>query len=143
MADSFVISGLIRKRSELSGLKLYHQRQLEQANKQLAAIDQSIKVFDPTINIKKIKAKRVSHRNRFFLNGEGSKLVLEVLRDNPQGLDTIAIVNEIVRRKGIDIESVDAQALLYTVKQIIKGLKRRQSLNEISRQNSKSVWGVG
>ena len=101
MAKSHVLSGLIRKRSELSGLVLYHQRQQQQAAKQLAAIDKSIKIFDPTFDLKKIKSKRVSHRNRFFLNGEGSRPVLEVLRDNPQGLNTGAIVDEIVQRKGI------------------------------------------
>ena len=143
MAKSHVLSGLIRKRSELSGLVLYHQRQKQQAAKQLAAIDKSIKIFDPTIDLNSIKSKRVSHKNRSFLHGEGSRLVLEVLRDNPRGLDTGAIVDEIVQRKGIDLEAVDGQALLYTVKQIIKGLKRRQSLKEVSRQNSRSVWGVG
>ena len=143
MAKSHVLSGLIRKRSELSGLALYHQRQRKQALEQLAAIDKSLKVFDPTIDLKAIKSKRVSHRNRFFLNGEGSRLVMEVLRDNPNGLDTGAIVDEIARRKAINLAEVDGQALLYTVKQVIKGMKRRHSLKEVSRQNSKSVWAVG
>jgi len=119
MSKSHVLSGLIRKRSELSGLALYHDRQRKQALDQLAAIDKSLKVFDPTIDLQAIKSKRVSHRNRFFLNGEGSRLVLEVLRDNPGGLDTGAIVDEIVRRKEIDLAEVDAQALLYTVSSFV------------------------
>jgi len=58
MAESHVISALIKKRSELSGKVEYYEKLLNEFKEDLSSIDRTIHIFDENYNIKSIKSKK-------------------------------------------------------------------------------------
>jgi hypothetical protein len=105
MAESHVISGLVSKRAELSGLFQQHQAELRQIAIDLAHIDGAIKLFDPDYNLNAIKAKTIKPLNPWFDQGESSRLILDVLRSASTALSTRQLGEAMASLKGLVIES--------------------------------------
>ena len=75
MANSHVVSGLLDKRAEISGLINKHQAEINKLNQSLAALDSTIKLFSPEIDLRSHRSKVIRERNRFFKNGECIRLI--------------------------------------------------------------------
>ena len=67
MANSHVVSGLLDKRAEISGLINKHQAEINKLNQSLAALDSTIKLFSPEIDLRNHRAKVIRERNLFFM----------------------------------------------------------------------------
>lgn len=105
MAESHVISGLVSKRAELSGLFQLHQIELRQIAIDLAHIDGAIKLFDPDYDLNAIKAKAKKQLNPWFDHGEASRLILDVLRSASTALSTRQLGEAMSSLKGVTVES--------------------------------------
>ena len=105
MAESHVISGLVSKRAELSGLFQQHQAELRQIAIDLAHIDGAIKLFDPDYNLNAIKAKATKTLNPWFDQGEPSRLILDILRSSSMALSTRQLGDAMVSLKGQVVEN--------------------------------------
>ena len=81
MADTHVISALVKKRAELRGDIIHYKQLIATLDKDLQTIDATIKIFDVDYDISSIKPV-IKSRNRFFNNGEAKVLVLEVLKNS-------------------------------------------------------------
>lgn len=90
MAESHVISALIKKRSELSGEIEHYEKIIKEYRNNLASIDKTIHIFDQNYDLRTVKSKRVI-RNSYFSSGEATKMVLDVLRtaDKPIKTDNL------------------------------------------------------
>jgi hypothetical protein len=73
------LHALTRKYGEISGKIGKARLTLQRLTSELEHIDAAIRIFDPTINIRKIRAKSVPHRDPQF-KGAMTRIVLEVLR---------------------------------------------------------------
>lgn len=102
MAQSHVVSGLLQKRSELMGLIEQKKKELSVLQQGLTSIDGTIVLFEPDYDLRSVKAKKVRIQNRIFEHGECSRLILESLRGQSQGLDIKSIVEFLISRKGFD-----------------------------------------
>ena len=87
MAESHVISALIKKRSELSGEIEHYEKIIKEYRENLASIDKTIHIFDETYDLRSIKSKRVI-KNSYFASGEATKMVLDVLRTADEPIKT-------------------------------------------------------
>ncbi len=105
MAESHVISGLVSKRAELSGLFQQHQAELKKIAIDLAHIDAAIKLFDPDYDLNAIKAKDTKQLNPWFDHGEASRLILDVLRSASSALSTRQLGEAMASIKGLLVES--------------------------------------
>lgn len=81
MSESHVISALVAKRSELSGLVEHYMQEIKRMDADLHHIDASIKLFDPDYDLRTIKIKQHRKVNLYFKHGESARLVLDVLRE--------------------------------------------------------------
>lgn len=106
---SFTISGLKRKRSELSGHILIVEGQLRSLRADLAAVDRTLCLLDPSIEPKAIKVLRPRHRFKYFEAGELAKLIFCQLRKaEGKPVQVPAMVEAIMDAKGLDKGHNDA-----------------------------------
>ncbi len=81
MAQSFIVSGLIAKRAEVSGLIADMEDRMQQMRVDLAHIDATLRLFDPSVNLSEIKDKQPPHARRsdIFASGEISRRIREAV----------------------------------------------------------------
>lgn len=103
MGTSVVLSGLVKKRGELAGRIEELKGEMASLTGDVQALDRAIKIYDPTYRIRSIKAKRTRRQSRFFPgHGEGSRFVLDTLRQAHGPLSTNAIADMAIEQKGLD-----------------------------------------
>ena len=71
MKNEHVLGGLLAKRAELAGRIEFGQHELRQMMIDLDALDATIRLFNPEINLVQIKPKPLPARNQHF--GERSR----------------------------------------------------------------------
>jgi hypothetical protein len=103
MAQSIIISALIEKRSEVSGIIADLEERTRQSRADLAHIDATLRLFDPEIEVSAIRGKKPSAKSTLFANGEISKRCREAIRradgEPVAGED---IVKQAMADKGLD-----------------------------------------
>lgn len=102
MSGSHVISGLIAKKAELSGLFKHYQLELGRIASDLQHIDATIKLFDPEFDLRTVKAKGVRERNQYFKPGECARITLNVLRESTVRMNSRDIAAAVQSSKGLD-----------------------------------------
>jgi len=140
MTETHVISALIEKRRRLDGERRHLRGRVMAVTKSLEALDATIRQFDPDLKPRNLKPIAPRPRNAFFLNGEGSRIVLEVLRGHPEGRTLPEIVNACAELAEIELDAVDRNALRLTVHNVLKGLVRRGRIEVVSGEVSK--WAI-
>ncbi len=106
MAESHVVSGLVAKRSEVSGLISHYQHEIARLQDDMQHLDATIKLFDPEYYLRTIRAKQVRQHSRLFANGECHRLMLEALREMGGQGSTGEIAQRIHARKGFEVKAV-------------------------------------
>ena len=124
MTQSHVISGLVAKRSELSGLIKHHQEVMRRLSSAIVNIDSTIKLFDPDYDLQSIKAKAPRQANPWFKHGEAARMALDVLRTASQPLSTRQIGEAMVAAKGVTVE--DAREWDAVLKPVLSAVQRAQ-----------------
>ena len=134
MAESHVVSGLVAKRSELSGIILNHQAVIKQLTADIANIDGAIKLFEPDYDLRTIKAKAPRQANPWFEHGEVGRMVLDALRTMTTPLSTRQIGEAMLAVKGVIVEtSKERDALLKIVLCAAQSLERKGIVKMVGR----------
>ena len=102
MAESHIISALTSKRLEIAGILEHHQKEMERLLKEIKALDEAIRIFEPEYKINAIKTKRYQQKSSFFKHGEATRIILDVLRGAGKPLSTNEITKEIMTLNEID-----------------------------------------
>ncbi len=100
MAESHVISALVKKRSELSGEIEHYEKIIKTYRENLTSIDKTIHIFDETYDLRTVKSKRVI-RNSYFSSGEATKMVLDVLRAADKPIKTDNLIDILADKKSL------------------------------------------
>ena len=74
-----VLHALIRKRAEIAGKIEYNQQELRHLVTELDAVDATLRIFDPDIDVCDIESRPVPPRHQAF-RGEVTRIVQSVLR---------------------------------------------------------------
>lgn len=122
-----VLSGLLKKRKELTSQLAEHQRGMEQATATLCALDATIRIYKPDHDMPvQGSARRTKKRNRYFEVGEAPQLLRDYFRDTPSGAtpSTSDIVLALAVVKGFDYESMPHDKQQVFRKSVMKALKR-------------------
>lgn len=101
MGYDLTVRGLIRKRAELAGQVEAMHCQLASLMNQLNAIDQSIRVFKPDIDLGDLP-ERVPPAPFTAFRGEFQRFLLDQLRQADGPLDTFQLAEAICQRRGLD-----------------------------------------
>jgi hypothetical protein len=104
MAESYVVSGLVAKRSELVGQIEKLQDEIAGIRALMDCIDGSIKLFDPDYDLRTIRGKRTNKTNGYLKHGEAQRFALDALRAAGKPITSRDIVNQIIKRKNITVK---------------------------------------
>jgi hypothetical protein len=105
MPDTFVVSGLRRKRAHLAGEIELAQRLIDKQRGTLATLDAVIRLFEPQSNPELIASIRpAGQRCLFFRRGEQTRLCVSALREAGKPVTTRQVADYAMAAKGLDPE---------------------------------------
>ena len=142
MADTHVISALVKKRAELRGDIIHYKQLIATLDKDLQTIDATIKIFDVDYDISSIKPVRKG-RNRFFNNGEAKVLVLEVLKNSSLPISTDKISEIIATNKNLSFENkTDKSNFQKSILLALNNCLSNNLVEKVSKDGLSIVWKI-
>jgi hypothetical protein len=142
MADSHVISALVKKRAELRGDIIHYKQLIATLDKDLQTIDATIKIFDVDYDISSIKPV-IKSRNRFFNNGEAKVLVLEVLKNNSLPISTDKISEIIATNRNLAFENkTDKSSFQKSILLALNTCLSNNLVEKVSKDGLSIVWKI-
>ena len=139
MADPHVISALKAKRAELSGELIAAEKRILQLRDDIASLDRTIRLFDPTAEPHAIRPILRRKKPTLIPRGQCSRAVLEMLRHADEPMTAREIAAQLAARYQIDASNADAmKALVGKVRNI---LARQKGLGSELRGDTKA-WRV-
>ena len=142
MADTHVISALVKKRAELRGDIIHYKQLIATLDKDLQTIDATIKIFDVDYDISSIKPV-IKSRNRFFNNGEAKVLVLEVLRNSNLPLSTDKISDIIAVNRDLSFENkTDKSNFQKSILLALNTCLSNNLVEKVSKDGLSIVWKI-
>lgn len=142
MANSHVVSGLLDKRAEISGLINKYQSEINKLNQSLSALDSTIKLFSPEIDLRSHRSKVIRERNRFFKNGECIRLILDVLREADEPLTPVAITDQIIALKSLSIDNIETEHVRNTVYAALTANEKKGLIKQIKADTGAKTWAL-
>jgi len=124
MSESHVVSGLVAKRSELAGLIQHHQEALRRIGADLDHLNATIKLFDPTFDLRTIKVTAHRNANPWFKTGEAVRFVLDTLRVAETPLTSRQVCEAILKVRGINAGEIGDWPLFQ--KTVLAALRRQE-----------------
>ena len=141
MAESHVISALIKKRSELSGEIEHYEKLLKECREKLTSIDKTIHIFDDSYDLKTIKSKRVV-KNSYFASGEATKMVLDVLRTADEPLRTDEISDIVASKKSLILEGRDKVNFQKSILYALNTSEKRDLVASVGKDGLSLMWSI-
>ena len=142
MADTHVISALVKKRAELRGDIIHYKQLIATLDKDLQTIDATIKIFDVDYDISSIKPV-IKSRNRFFNNGEAKVLVLEVLKSSNLPLSTDKISEIIATNRNLAFENkADKSNFQKSILLALNTCLSNNLVEKVSKNGLSIVWKI-
>jgi hypothetical protein len=136
MADPHVISALRNKRAELSGELIAAEKRILQLRDDIASLDRTIRVFDPTAEPHTILPILRRKKPTLIPRGQCSRAVLDMVRlaDNPMTAREIAV--QLAARYQMDASNADAMKAL--IAKVRNTLARQKGLTSELRGDTKA-----
>lgn len=100
------IHGLIRKRSEISGEISALKEQMDKLMAQLDALDVSLRVFRPEIDMQDLPGPKIPRLNVAF-RGEVLRYCADLFRRSEGPLTTEEVAVEVMRARRLDVNNAD------------------------------------
>ena len=142
MADTHVISALVKKRAELRGDIIHYKQLIATLDKDLQTIDATIKIFDVDYDISSIKPV-IKSRNRFFNNGEAKVLVLEVLKNSEEPISTDKIADIIAIKRNLSFENkTDKSNFQKSILLALNTCLSNNLVEKVSKDGLSIIWKI-
>jgi hypothetical protein len=120
MENEHILSGLIRKRSELVGEIDHLTSVVQQKMIELDHLDATIRIFQPDIDLETIKPKTVPPRHQ-ALPGEMIRGVLTVLRESRKPVTSMEVTLTLMAQRGLN--SADKGLVRIISKRVVACLR--------------------
>ena len=142
MAETHVISALVKKRSEVSGEIKHYENLLKKAKIDLQSIDQTIHLFDENYDLRSIKSKRV-HKERYFKTGEAKVLILDILRTTTEPLSTNDISKQLAFNRGLgNKEGFDTNHFQKIIFASLERCEKNGLIERIGKDGLSIIWRI-
>jgi hypothetical protein len=96
VAKSHVVSGLVSKRAEMTGLIEYHRKEMGRLAGDLVHLDASIKLFAPDLDVGSLRPRAHRRHNAYFRSGEVPRFILDTLRRTGGPLTSRSIAEHVM-----------------------------------------------
>ena len=140
MAESHVVTGLVAKRAELMGRIEAARRELEQLQADVGHLDGAIKLFAPDYELERIRATPHRRRNRFFIQGECQRLVLETFRGASEALSSHRLAEALAERKGLEASPEVIEQMRKSALGAVKRLLGKGVIAPAGSDDTEMVW---
>ena len=140
MAESHVISALIKKRSELSGEIEHYEKIIKECRENLTSIDNTIHIFDDSYDLRTISRRVV--RNSYFVSGEATKIVLDVLRTSDKPLRTDEISDIVASKKSLFLDGKDKVNFQKSILYVLNTSEKRGLIASVGKDGLSLMWSI-
>lgn len=106
-----LLNGLVDKRAEIAGRIEANQQELRKLIVELDAIEATIRIFDPDIDMMAIHPRPVPPRHAAF-KGEVTRIVFKALREAKQPLTSRDIAKVLMRERGLNTDDKDVVVMM-------------------------------
>ena|SRR5665213_3249795 len=130
MTETHVISALVKKRAEMSGALMQAEKCVVQLRADLAAIDATIRVFDPSMAPSAIRPRMKRQPSTIFRHGQFSRSVLSVLRLAKAPMTVREIALQVATDHSLDADDSAIDALTPKVRTVLVRQKERAVVSE-------------
>jgi len=132
MGDTFIVSGLVRKRAHLAGEIEAVRQRLGRLREDLKTIDGMIRLIgtsgDPSL-IRRIRPYQILGEFRY---GEQTRLCLSILRTSAEPMSARQIAERITEQKGFPLETW----FVVRVRSTVMRLTREGQLRKVGKRRS-------
>ena len=120
-----VLSGLIRKRQEIAAELDAAQAQLRQLILDIDAVDATIRLFQPDIDLEVVKVRPVPRRHEAS-RGDTSRLILSLMREAGEPLSHREITQRVMEARGLNLaDRALCQTMRDRVGASLRGMRKR------------------
>ena len=120
-----VVSGLKKKRDELSKQLLNHRTEMHKTIAALDSLDSTIRLYDPTFKPESDYNRQPGKINRWFRKGEKPALILDYFRESANDvLPTTEIINYLSDIKGLNRDMIEKEHYNAFYNSCLKGLQQ-------------------
>ena len=141
MAESHVISALVKKRAEISGKIKHYEKIIKEYRENLTSLDKTIHIFDNNYDLRTIKSKRPT-RSSYFSNGEAIKMTLDILRTSSKPLKTDEISKMIASKKSLILEGQDKANFQKSILCALNTNKKKGLVVSVGKEGLSWMWSI-
>ena len=129
--NTYAIPALKDKRAAIAGRIISLKKQISRHHKELASLDATITLFEPTYKIGSIKPIRKQQRSKLFKMGELGRLCIDALRRAETQLSTAEIVAAV--SSAIGQGKASEAVLRATVRSKLDYMARRGKVEKVGK----------
>ncbi len=138
----YVLSGLTKRRAELSGEADALRNRLAQISTDLNHLDAVIRQFDPDHDIPGIRPKRPRGTDAAE-RGQMSRFVLNALREAPSPMTVATIAQQLLVECGVDVtDGKRARLMNKRVSMTLRHQERRGTVRAVRALGQAAVWEI-
>lgn len=108
-----LLNGLVAKRAQIAGQIEANQEELRKLINDLDAVEATIRVFDPNVDLNEVYPRPVPPRHAAF-KGEVTRIVFKALREAEEPLTSRQIALVLMRERGLNTENPELRVLMTT-----------------------------
>lgn len=98
--DMYALNALKHKRASIASEIVQLERQLRHRKEMLVHVDATLKLLDPSIEVKGIRPKRAPQRIKLFRQGELGRMIIDAMRRAQRPVSLYEIVSAILAAGG-------------------------------------------
>jgi len=137
-----VLSGLIRKRQEIAAELDGVQAKLRQLILDIDAVDATILLFQPDIDLDVVKVRPTPRRHEAH-RGDASQLILSLLREAGEPLSHREITQRVMTARGLNLaDRALCQTMRDRVGASLRGMRGRRSVTSDEGKGLGVRWGL-
>ncbi len=137
-----VLHGLLRKRQEIADKLDLAQGQVRQLILDIDAVDSTIRLFHPDVEIGVVRIKPVPRRH-VAVRHEASRLIFAVLREAAGPMTTREIVRAVMESRGMNTaDHTMVQTMVLRMASTLRKLKNRGKLVADKQDRKNQRWGL-
>ena len=137
-----VLSGLIRKRQEVAADLDAAQSRLRQLILDIDALDATIRLFQPDIDLAAVKVRPTPRRHEAS-RGDTSRLILSLLREAAEPLSHREVTQRVMTARGLNLaDRALCQTMRDRVGASLRGMRQRGRLVSGEGKGPGVRWGL-
>ncbi len=143
MAELHVITGLVKRRAELTGQIEHTHQTLKKLIADLENLDATILQFKPDYRVESIKPKGVRPPADWANRGEMTRIIFSILRQASEPLTSRDIALELMTSRALD--TGDARLLRLMTKRVgvaLRGQRDRNTVQSTQGSGQYMLWQI-